>query len=1053
MELNVSNLSVDKNGRVSFSGLNSNIDFRAVVDSIITAKKVPADLLQTQVDSNKNKVAALGDLKTLLSSVKTSLSTLYGAVSIGNTKNIFESKEAFASSSRYDGATASSAGNLIGVTVTNSAPVGSHSIEVLQTAKAHKISTDQYNSTTTAIGFSNTDKFTIATTDENGDPLDITISLSSGDTLLSVRDRINSANTGTTPTGVSASIVSVSSSEHYLVLTKTTTGEAITLTETSGTPLQDLGIFTAGSAIKNQLQAAQTAKLYADGLLDQTNTLYESDFQTASTAAPSTGGTLTFTRDSDSAALGSFAYTTADDLADIAALINANITDVTAEVVTDGAGVRLEITGAAGFSMSDSGTAVADLGIDNKRRLIERTTNTVDDLFSGITLSLYQAEAGTTINLDVERNLGTIRTAITDFVDSYNELRRFINDQRNLETTTTDDEEIVTSGLLFNSQALQQADAALSRIVGAGVSGVNTNFSVLAQIGIDFIGLSPNDPLDANTLVVTDEELDEALLNNVEDIKRLFSFDFTSSDPRITMIGFDSTTAYNSAGFTLNLQPNTGSNSFQYSEQLDNAYWSKVRSSISVDAIAGPGGTVSADGLVGDATNNTHYITEASSLTVTQDQAYTFSVYAKQGANDAARIQLAGARFATNTYVEVDLTDGSVAELGNGADGALVEDVGDGWYRISVTGTAVASGNATMEMYSMNGINTVYTGDGATVDTYFYGAQLEEAPASASYVDNLTALRASYAVTGATTDPNGGSNAIEIVPNTVNSDHGVYEGGISVTSGETYEYTAFLKAGVTAQTRARLTLSGGFAANTYVNVNLNTGALIGTGAGATSATIESAGNGWYKVKLTATATSTTTTSAELRPVDPSTGLAFAGDGVSASTYAYGMKLVPSTEIAGPADYVPTTTAPVTGLVATANVDGDSSGLDDGSVSVANNVATILSGDAEGLRLFFDGYTLPGSVTFSYTVGVGAEMFFEIEKLLDESTGLVETEIEGLQDTNTISEDRITEMLARIEIQRQSLLERFISMETALATANRVLESISRTTDAMFGSKN
>ena len=245
MDLNVNNLSVDSNGRVSFSGLNSGIDYQAVVDSIVAAKRVPVDILETEVFTNESKIAALGSLRTLMNSLRDSLSTLHGAVSLGDTNDAFEIKEAFASSSRLDGGTASSAANLIGVTVSNAASVGSNSIEVLQVAKAHKVSSDQFSSLTSTVGFSNGDAFTIATTDEDGNPVDVTISLSSTDTLQDVRDRINNANSGTSATGVSASIVKVSDSEHYLVLTKDETGSEITFTETSGTALQDLGIFNS----------------------------------------------------------------------------------------------------------------------------------------------------------------------------------------------------------------------------------------------------------------------------------------------------------------------------------------------------------------------------------------------------------------------------------------------------------------------------------------------------------------------------------------------------------------------------------------------------------------------------------------------------------------------------------------------------------------------------------------------------------------------------------------------------------------------------------------
>ena len=122
MDLNVNNLSVDKNGRVSFSGLGSNIDFQGVIDSIVAAKRIPIDRLETEVSTNESKIAALGDLRTLLTDVKDSLSTLHGAVSFGSTNDAFEIKEAFASASRTDGAVASNAANLIGVTVSNTAP-------------------------------------------------------------------------------------------------------------------------------------------------------------------------------------------------------------------------------------------------------------------------------------------------------------------------------------------------------------------------------------------------------------------------------------------------------------------------------------------------------------------------------------------------------------------------------------------------------------------------------------------------------------------------------------------------------------------------------------------------------------------------------------------------------------------------------------------------------------------------------------------------------------------------------------------------------------------
>jgi len=126
MELNLNSLTVDANGRVSFSGISSGIDFRSVVDSMIAARRIPVDTLETKVADNADKITALEDLRTNLDALKLALSNLRGAVSFGNVNDIFASKQAFATTSRLDGTLASAAGNLIGVTVTNAAAAGTH---------------------------------------------------------------------------------------------------------------------------------------------------------------------------------------------------------------------------------------------------------------------------------------------------------------------------------------------------------------------------------------------------------------------------------------------------------------------------------------------------------------------------------------------------------------------------------------------------------------------------------------------------------------------------------------------------------------------------------------------------------------------------------------------------------------------------------------------------------------------------------------------------------------------------------------------------------------
>lgn len=1157
--INLNNLSVDENGQVSFSGLSTGIDLRGTVDAIIAARRIPVDRLEATVEQNEEKIAALKDVRTILESLRTSLSRLFGQVTFGNNSDIFAAKQAFASSSRVDGTTASAAGNLMGVTVDNAAATSNHTIEILQTAKAHKVSSDQVTNPSAAVGFSASDQFTITSdrtrtsfqsnvtplsttplgsagtlefTNDNGTLIgtvsylatdtitdlanaisvnvtDVTatidnvgtavrlnmtgsdafrmtetsvtgsvltdfelgvtkLNVNAATTLNDLRDLINQANLGANATGINASVVTVTASESYLVLTANDTGVTMDLADTNGTPLDTLGILTgatvtgnslgfseeydqafwttpsttvsvnattapdgtqsadgliasttssthraytatpepitagnnylfstyakagdknnmmlqvngtgfggaefaefdllngvvvgtsgaavtntnvedvgngwyrvsmkvAGTAtgtaifehysldggatfagdgvtvntylwgsqletvttetapspyvstsikIKNELQGAQNAQLYADGVLDQSNLIYESDFQTSAAILMESAGTLSLS--GASGALGTVAYTSATTLTQLATDITTNIAGVTAAVVTDGTGVRLEISSATAFTISETGggSAISDLGIDNKRKVIERASNTIDDLFNGVTLSLFAAEKGTTVTLDVEQDLSQVKTEIFSLVESYNAMRQFVNANSLVDSATGDLDD--NAGVLAKSLALSEVASSLSQVIGAGVAGVDANFSVLSQIGVDFVDLTQEDPLLAENLEIDEALLDSMLLSNADDVRKLFTFDMTSGDPRVTLLGFNGRTTYDAAGYTLNLQPSTGDNQFLHSEENENAYWTQQAGVVAINdpAVTAPDGTISADGIVADATNTTHRI--FSTETVTAGQSYIFSTYARAGDKDNLLLQVNGAGFGGFEGAEFDLSTGALVggSPTAGVQATSIEDAGDGWYRVSMKVAATATGTSIFERYPVD-VTPTFTGDGSTVNTHVWGAQLEP---------------------------------------------------------------------VTTETT-------------------------------------------------------------------------------------------------PSSYVRTSATAAVGQAATANIGGTIDGADDGSATVANNVITVNTGASEGLQLFFNGLDYISSIQLDFTVGVGAQMYFQIGDLLDTATGIIDGEIDELTDQNTLNNERITEMMDRLDIQRQNLLERYISMETAVASANRIMESIRQTTEQLAG---
>ena len=198
----------------------------------------------------------------------------------------------------------------------------------------------------------------------------------------------------------------------------------------------------------------------------------------------------------------------------------------------------------------------AELLVDGLSTMIERQSNTVDDVFGGVTLTLYKAEPGTTVKLDVERDLNQVKSAIVDFVDAYNELRAFINQQALTGAPANDQ---TGAGILAGTSALSEIRARLSAAIGGAVQGVDATLTVLAQVGITILSASKTaDPLLANTLAIDESKLDDALLNQADAVRGLFAFQMSSSSADVVLLGFDGDTRYSVSGYQLNVAYSAG---------------------------------------------------------------------------------------------------------------------------------------------------------------------------------------------------------------------------------------------------------------------------------------------------------------------------------------------------------------------------------------------------------------------------------------------------------------------------------------------------------------
>lgn len=195
--------------------------------------------------------------------------------------------------------------------------------------------------------------------------------------------------------------------------------------------------------------------------------------------------------------------------------------------------------------------------------------------------------------------------------------------------------------------------------------------------------------------------------------------DFTSGrlDPRITFSRTTNATLTNSAGLVANAPMNL----LTFSEQFDNAAWTKAGSTITANAVAAPDGTLTADALIETATTGNHQVYRLPGLGIAT---YTYSVYAKangrtqfvvdQESGGAARFTLSG----SGTAVALGANTVSIVALGNG------------WYRCSNTFTVTGAFGIYSNLY--NGSTTSYAGDGVS-GIYIWGAQLELGSTATTY--------------------------------------------------------------------------------------------------------------------------------------------------------------------------------------------------------------------------------------------------------------------------------------------------------------------------------
>jgi flagellar hook-associated protein 2 len=492
---------------MALSGLASGFDWKSIVDQLIEVSRAPQNRMRTEKTTNASKSSAINELKGLVSTFKSSLTSLVSEESLFKKSSTFKDKATNWTAS---------AGK--------ETPAGEYKFNLLKTASASKLTCSvdlvaDIDTSTPISGVSvgrtlksgfftvNGEKITIATTDSLNDIFEKIKNQTGVDATYSGDGIILSS-------GAPISLGAPNDTSNFL--------QAMRL---SGSGLSTGGSYEVRTPAPGLSAPKMNVALNSSGLLGLT---------------PLTAGveeTLVINGESIS-------YSSTDTIQDVINRINSSDAGVNAiyDLAAGQFSLTNKSTGNVAITVADTGngTLGAAMGLAgqsftpgedaiftiNGGGMLSSRSNILDETAHGIQGLSVTANSTGEQTLTVAGDFTAAKSSLNDFISKYNAVQNAID--KYTKVTVSGDK--VSSAILAGNRELASLSRSLRTALYTAGSGISGNVQRLSDLGINFSGIEPTISLTKST------DLESKLATAADDITKYFSTSGTGLLDRIDTI-------------------------------------------------------------------------------------------------------------------------------------------------------------------------------------------------------------------------------------------------------------------------------------------------------------------------------------------------------------------------------------------------------------------------------------------------------------------------------------------------------------------------------------